>query len=219
MKDIISLIYDEEGSMAYQGREFDLPHILAGLHLLRRGAFHASFGHLAMVKQWSRDALKLVKSSVSLETLLNAAAEDVYGAFEGCRRAGLGFLWGAVLGDHCGDIYDYYLNSMAFITRVVGLRYEGRLRNLDYASERQPIFLTWEPDNPYDPNAIKVISIRGEDLGYLRRTVSKQVAQRFRRGEVFVGSIATILEEDYPVNERLYVSIKRAGLSGSVAGS
>jgi hypothetical protein len=209
MKDIISKIYDGEGSMTYQGHELDLPFILAGIHLLRQGAFQTSFGHLAMVKQWTRDAVSLVKSSIPLEILVNAAAEDLYGAFEGCRREGLGFLWGAVLGDHCGDIYDYYLHSTVFSTRVVGLKYDGRLRNLEYISKGQPVALTWEPDNPYDPNAIQVVSSRGEDLGYLRRTISKQVAQRLRRGEVFAGSVATILGEEYPVNERLYIRVKQ----------
>lgn len=46
-------------------------------------------------------------------------------------------------------------------------------RNSDFI----PVYLNREPTNPYDINAVAVMSGRNEHLGYLRRGLAKQYAQ------------------------------------------
>ncbi|MEW6244227.1 MAG: HIRAN domain-containing protein [Bacillota bacterium] len=218
MKDVIAQLYGDGNLMKYQGNELDLPFILAAIHLLRQGAMAAATRYLGVVNRWSKDAIGLIKASVPQDVLLNAAAEDWHGSFDGAHRDTLALLWGAVLGDCCSDIYDYYLKTAKFCTRVVGLGYEDRLHNLTYVSKGEPVALVWEPQNPHDPCAVKVVAPRGGALGYLRRTISKHVVRRMQQGEVFAGSIAAILGEEFSVNERLYLTVKSAVFEDSPEG-
>lgn len=42
-------------------------------------------------------------------------------------------------------------------------------------SEDDPLRLEHEPDNPYDPHAIKVLTISGHQIGYLSKDVAPKI--------------------------------------------
>jgi len=60
-----------------------------------------------------------------------------------------------------------------------------------------PLDLIREPDNPHDPNAIRV-EWRGEKLGYLPRAENKTVAAELDRGGRVEARIAALVEDRNP---------------------
>lgn len=61
--------------------------------------------------------------------------------------------------------------------------------------EDLPVYIEHEPDNPHDPNAMKVIGYDGETLGYLPRLVAARVLNE--TGErAFKGHIAATTHHD-----------------------
>ncbi|MEM9325915.1 MAG: HIRAN domain-containing protein [Bacteroidota bacterium] len=66
-------------------------------------------------------------------------------------------------------------------TKVVGVSQEnsdGTSRQEIIRSsvqENDPLVLAPEPDNPYDPNAVKVLNGQGQQIGYLPREVAGRV--------------------------------------------
>src|SRR5262249_27775492 len=62
----------------------------------------------------------------------------------------------------------------------------GRCR----AGER--LRLEREPDNPVDPNAIKVCRLTGEQLGYVAADVAERLAEELDRGAVRVPILASV---------------------------
>ena len=53
--------------------------------------------------------------------------------------------------------------------------------------------LVREPDNPYDPNAVRV-EWRGRKLGYLRRSDNPAVARQLDRGTMLQANVARLTE-------------------------
>jgi hypothetical protein len=66
-------------------------------------------------------------------------------------------------------------------TKVVGVsknNTDGSSRQQIIArevKENDPLQLVLEPDNPFDPNAVKVLSKFGHQIGYLGRDVAERV--------------------------------------------
>jgi len=88
-----------------------------------------------------------------------------------------------------------------FCTRVAGVTYENR----DGSSRQEAIqncrcyeqvYLEPEPDNPVDPNAIRVVRGNGEQIGYLRADLAGEVANDLQQGWVFVAFVAAVLTPD-----------------------
>ena len=67
------------------------------------------------------------------------------------------------------------------------------IRNL-YACET--VFLREEPDNPYDPNAIMVLSKRGLHIGYISKYNIQTVKDRMLEGPV-KGSVFETMDSRY----------------------
>ncbi|HCC33464.1 MAG TPA: hypothetical protein DEQ28_06160, partial [Clostridiales bacterium] len=154
------------------------------------------------------DEVGLIRQFAPVGNLLNAAAEERHGAFGEPFGGELGFLWGAVLGDDAGKVRDFYKDADEFITRVVGLRYGGRLDRLNDLSGGDMVTLIWCKNNPHDPNAILVLNPQGDDLGYLRRGIAYQLAQRLKKKASLSGHVAAVLGEECDPNDRLYVRVK-----------
>ena len=129
-------------------------------------------GVLGSVSTWGKPEIDLLRATVEPTRLLNVVAEDFHGCFGKSTHQGpAGLAWGAVLGDLVSRVEKFHEEAPEFITRVVGLRYEERFDRIESLKSGQPVSLLWEPLNPYDSKAIKVLDVHGEDLGYLR-TVS-----------------------------------------------
>ncbi|KAK4964870.1 hypothetical protein LTR66_012223 [Elasticomyces elasticus] len=86
-------------------------------------------------------------------------------------------------------------------TKIVGVRYyEG------YATPGEHIMVRREPENPYDSNAIRIVNVRGEQIGHIPRTVASKLAQYIDNRWLAIegmlsGYIATF---DCPLKLRLY---------------
>lgn len=52
-----------------------------------------------------------------------------------------------------------------------------------------PLLLIREPDNPYDTNAIRVMTVIGRSIGYVQREVAAIVAPKIDAGHIFLGKI------------------------------
>ena len=60
-----------------------------------------------------------------------------------------------------------------------------------------PLTLVREPDNPYDPNAVRV-EWRGEKLGYVPRADNADLARHMDRGTKVEARISRLTEERNP---------------------
>jgi hypothetical protein len=60
-----------------------------------------------------------------------------------------------------------------------------------------PLALTREPDNPYDPNAVRV-EWRGEKLGYVPRADNADLARHMDRGTKVEARISHLTEDRNP---------------------
>ncbi len=81
-------------------------------------------------------------------------------------------------------------------TKVAGVSHENRdgTQRQEIASRCQPgerLRLVAEPDNPVDPNAIKVVRANGEQLGYLKA----DLAARIQAGRFFDSKLEDIIVE------------------------
>jgi hypothetical protein len=99
-----------------------------------------------------------------------------------------------------------------FRTKVAGVTHRNKdrtsrqatLRKMKKALDNDELFdlitLVREPDNPHDPNAIKVINEEGKQIGYIRSAVAYSLAQNMDNGTRVVASVVDIVggEEDLP---------------------
>lgn len=207
MKDLLKEMLVAGALDSYAGAETTLAAILGSIHLLRKGAFAPSMRLLGTVSRWGVDEIGLIRRFVSQDRLLNAAADEHHGAF-GEPFGGNRLLWGALLGDAAGQIEDFYAHTDEFITRVVGVRYQGRGERLDDLSDGDIISLIWDKNNPHDPNAMLVMNTRGDDLGYLRRGIAHHLARRVKKGTAWLGQVSVLLGDDFGPNERLYIAVR-----------
>ena len=79
------------------------------------------------------------------------------------------------------------------ITKVVGVTFEGRQEVVAKLHLDEQILLRKEPFNPYDPNAIRVERLNGEQVGYLNRYLASDLANRLDAvGEPVKGTIINL---------------------------
>ncbi|MBE3575917.1 MAG: HIRAN domain-containing protein, partial [Firmicutes bacterium] len=179
--------------------DYGFPFILQGIMLLRQGALVAGGAAWANAQKTKPSHLALIRTLVPPDRLLNAAAEMSH-AFEGEREdhRRVLLLLGGLLGDQVADLDGFYEDAPSFLTRVVGLRHEGRADRLERLDPGGALILERQPDNPYDPHAVLV---REEDLGvlgYLRRPLAKVLSRQMERGILFQAFVQCVLEEPFP---------------------
>ena len=63
-------------------------------------------------------------------------------------------------------------------TRVVGVTYEGRQAVVAQLQEGEQVFLVRDPNNTFDHNAIKVVRLNGQQVGFLDRNLAARVSTR-----------------------------------------
>jgi len=209
LKQLIEEILENGSLEAFEGDELQLPFLLTGIVLVRKGAFCAGARMLGSVHTWGKSEISLLRNTVAPTKLLNVVAEDLHGSFGKSKSHGpAGLAWGAILGDLVGGVETFYEEAPEFITRVVGLGYENRLDGIDSLVPGQPVSLVWEPLNSYDSKAIRVLSSNGEDLGYLRKNIAHSLVPRIKKGAALSARVAVILGEEFDVNSRLNIEVK-----------
>lgn len=77
-----------------------------------------------------------------------------------------------------------------FYTKLVGITHEnedGTLREnlIPTCKPFDPLEVVWEPNNPYDPNAIAIHKANGRMLGYLNSRTAEEVARSMKRGTIW----------------------------------
>ncbi|MEA3506590.1 MAG: HIRAN domain-containing protein [Elusimicrobiota bacterium] len=97
-------------------------------------------------------------------------------------------------------------------THIAGTRHEssdGRSRRY-YVKKLNPgekLILEREPDNPKDKNAVKVLNKERKLLGYIPRTIVRQMADYMDKGEK---AAAVVKEVDYQPGTACRCDIKAA---------
>jgi hypothetical protein len=186
-----------------------LLHIVFGAELMNRGVLLEGLRMWRRVPKWGAPEIALAKNTVDPERLTNAVAEQFFGAFgRGPDDGFLGFAAGAILGEKAAWVSSFYEDSTEFLTRVVGLRYEGRSDVIEELAVGEEVLLTWEQDHPYDPRALRVSTQKGQELGYIRKPIAHKLVARIQAGKALRGRIAVLLGEQYDVNERVWVRVE-----------
>ncbi|MBQ6395373.1 MAG: DEAD/DEAH box helicase, partial [Atopobiaceae bacterium] len=83
--------------------------------------------------------------------------------------------------DHAAEIlardeYASIAESDSFNTKAVGVTFEGRQGVAERLAPGEELFVMRDPDNPYDPNAIALVTMMGEQVGFLRRQIAAHIA-------------------------------------------
>ena len=63
-----------------------------------------------------------------------------------------------------------------------------------------------EPENPHDPNAVRVSLFGIYEMGYLPRVVAKEVAQMMDAGRTFLAEF--ICRNEYPPYEKVGLTVR-----------
>ena len=102
---------------------------------------------------------------------------------------------------------------MQFFTKLAGVTHDGRqqiIRNLYRFGELDAgtqVFLKPEPNNPYDPNAVAVLTANGQHLGYIPKENARQIVINMRAGMVYHAYVSAVTGGDagyaYGVNLRI----------------
>ena len=99
----------------------------------------------------------------------------------------------------------------SFYTKIVGVTFENRQRLISRLNRNNkltpgtPLTLVAEIDNAYDKYAVKVVTMDGEQLGYISKEINQDIHNNLIRGSkyyVTVGSVSGGQSEDqnYGVN-------------------
>ncbi len=87
---------------------------------------------------------------------------------------------------------------------LAGVKYaDAQLANLEPG---QTVNLFWERSNPVDPNAIRVESVGGVKLGYIKKNCTEQL-HWYRTRKIKLTATITAIYPNNPSWESLYVKI------------
>jgi len=89
--------------------------------------------------------------------------------------------------------------AQEYTLRVVGVTFDGRQAVVAKLTPSEPVVLKREPTNPYDRNAIMVVRLTGEQIGYIDRFTAARIAPRLDRlGGSVNGAVTRISGMSYP---------------------
>ncbi|KAK3503055.1 DNA repair and recombination protein RAD5B [Neurospora crassa] len=95
-----------------------------------------------------------------------------------------------------GPVLEFYGH---FDGKIVGVRYYNGV-----ASPGEVVVCKREPQNQYDPNAIRVDNVLGTQIGHIPRTVAAKLAPYMDNGDLVVEGMLTGEKEFYDCPVRLY---------------
>lgn len=99
------------------------------------------------------------------------------------------------------------VNADSFYTKVVGVSFEGRQEMVRKLETGQSVTLVRQPENMHDKNAIAVISSNGEQIGFLKAKLSKDLAPLMDNGIQYIAEITSINGNDETNMDTLGVNI------------
>ena len=93
-------------------------------------------------------------------------------------------------------------------TKVVGVTYENRQAVVTQLKVGEVVYLVRNPENEYDPNAIKVYKWDGRSFGFLNRSLASVLVAQFDRYRRPVKAIVSEIKGGYSLGSCLGVVIK-----------
>ena len=76
---------------------------------------------------------------------------------------------------------------------LAGVTFEGRQMNLARAREGDAVRLVRRPENAFDPNAVEVLTVGGESLGWVPKVHSTRIAAIMDAGTAMRGQISALV--------------------------
>lgn len=70
-------------------------------------------------------------------------------------------------------------HKKVIVTKVVGVSFDERQEMISRLQIGDKVWLEFEPENPFDANAIRVTNNKGEKIGYLNARLAKKLAYRY----------------------------------------
>ncbi len=90
------------------------------------------------------------------------------------------------------DEYASIADAQSFVTKVVGVSFEGRQDIAQTLEEGAELSIVRQPHNAYDPCACAVITAAGLHVGYLRRQIARVIAPLCDAGAVYVAHVLQV---------------------------
>ncbi len=101
------------------------------------------------------------------------------------------------------DYYRDIAEKEEFYTKVVGVTFENRQAVVAALSDGEKLILVREPDNPYDPNAVRVEKTGEIQIGFLNARLARHFAPLLDRGERYLAYVSQVTggqDRNYGVN-------------------
>ncbi|MGE5508976.1 MAG: single-stranded-DNA-specific exonuclease RecJ [Chitinophagales bacterium] len=90
------------------------------------------------------------------------------------------------------DPYDSILEASAFNTKAVGVTFEGRQEVLRRLQPGEALLLKREPENPHDPQAVRVETVDGQQVGYLRAGLARHLGPALDKGWQYTAVVSAL---------------------------
>lgn len=90
-----------------------------------------------------------------------------------------------------------------FYSKLVGVTFEERQEVIPTLSDGEKLALLREPQNPFDRNAIRVLTSDGRDVGHIRKEIAAEIAPNIDQGERYSCYVTAVTgggEYSYGVN-------------------
>ena len=94
------------------------------------------------------------------------------------------------------DAYAGIAEATTFVTKVVGVTFEGRQAVVSSLVAGQELLVRREPSNPADPNAIALMTESGSQVGFLRRQIAAALAPRIDGGVRYLAWVSQVTGGD-----------------------
>lgn len=94
------------------------------------------------------------------------------------------------------DYYRQLKDEDFFYSKVVGVTFDGRQEVIKAIQDGEPIELVREPENIHDRNAIKVVDMKGRQLGYLKKEMAYYLGPEMDRGVDFLCHVSEVTGKD-----------------------
>ncbi|KAK4191938.1 putative SWI/SNF-related matrix-associated actin-dependent regulator of chromatin subfamily A member 3-like 1 [Podospora australis] len=88
----------------------------------------------------------------------------------------------------------------SFDGKIVGVRYYNGV-----ATMGEVVICKREPSNPYDPNAIRVDNVYGQQIGHIPRTVASKLAPYMDNGDISIEAVLTGHKSAFECPLRLHI--------------
>jgi single-stranded-DNA-specific exonuclease len=96
-------------------------------------------------------------------------------------------------------MYTMNVSTRSIETRVVGVTFEGRQAVVELLTVGERVSLIRDPNNKFDPNAVKVVRWDRLQIGFLDRELAKAMAPRMDRyGGSFKATVSRLTGGYYP---------------------